>query len=95
MKRKVIMNAVGDAIGNAGLTVINAGNILVQSVESEERENGKGGKAVFKSAMQTAAGTGLMLLGWAICMVSNAINTTALRFFRLTNTRNLPTSRCR
>ena len=89
------MNAVWDAIGNAGLTVINAGNILVQSVESEERENGKGGKAVFKSAMQTAAGTGLMLLGWGICMMSNAINMTALRFFRLTNTRNLPTSRCR
>ena len=91
MKRKVIMNAVRDAIGNAGLTVINAGNILVQSVESEERESGKGGKAVFKSAMQTAA----ILLGRAICMVSNAINMTALRFFRLTNTRNLPTSRCR
>ena len=85
------MNAVGDAIGNTGLTVINAGNILVQSVESEERENGKDGKEIFKSAMQTAA----ILLGWAICMMSNAINTTALRFFRLTNTRNLPTSRCR
>ena len=95
MKRKVIMNAVWDAIGNAGLIVINAGNILVQSVEGEERESGKGGKEVFKSAMQTAAGTGLMLLGRAMCMVSNAINMTALRFFRLTNTRNLPTSRCR
>ena len=43
MKRKVIMNTVWDAIGNAGLTVINAGNILVQSVESEERQRWKSG----------------------------------------------------
>lgn len=75
------MNAVGDAIGNAGLAVLGAGHALVQSAGSEERESGKDKKAGFKSALAEAAGAGFILFGWVLCMASNAINTTALRFF--------------